>query len=85
MVDACANYFNGALKFDYKWFLTREILVINSAAWVTMKNVVWNIMAQKYPTYDPNTFWVSTVNGASEGCIYTPCYGIEVGMPNCPP
>ena len=85
LIDCCAQYFNGALKFDYKWFLVREQLVIGTASWNTMRDTAWSLMANNFPSYDPNTFFKATVNGASEGCTYTPCQGIELGLNNCPP
>ena len=68
LVDSCNNFLNGAIKLDYKWWLTREILVIGTPAWDAMKATAWSVMATKFPTYDPDTFFKATTNGVSEGC-----------------
>ena len=84
LVDSCSNWLNGAIKLDYKWFITREILVIGTERWEAMKQVAWEIMAEKFPSYNPDTLFKETRQGVSEGCQYTPCTGIEVGLTNCP-
>ena len=84
IVYGCDTFVAGAIKLDWMWVVTRSALVVNSAAWTSMKAIIWNDMAAKLPSYNPDTFFKSTISGVSEGCIYTPCTGIEVGLTGCP-
>ena len=84
VVYGCDTYLNGAYKQDWNWIVTRQALVIGSAAWQTMKDVVFTAFNEALPDYDAETYFQASVSGTSEGCIYTPCTTIEVGLPNCP-
>ena len=84
IVYGCDTYLGGAYKQDWNWILTREALVIGSSAWQSIKDTVFQIFNEKLPSYDAETEFTATVSGTSEGCIYTPCTSIEVGLPNCP-
>ena len=68
------------------WVITRQALVINSAAWSAMKETTFNLIRTKLsqPEYEPETFLDESVAGESAGCVYTPCTGIEAGLTGCP-
>merc|ERR1712228_261936 len=75
IVYGCDTFIAGAIKLDWMWVITRQALVIGSGAWTTMKTTVFDIIRQRLPDYDPDTFLLETVEGGS--CQYTPCTGLE--------
>ena len=84
MVYGCDTFIAGAIKLDWMWVITRQANVIGSADWTSIKNKVWTQMANVLPNYNPDTFFKATISGTTEGCQYTPCTGIEVGLNGCP-
>ena len=84
IVYGCDTYLAGAYIQDWSWVLTRPALVIGTAAWQSMKDTVFPIFNERLSGYDAESEFNASVSGTSEGCIYTPCTTIEVGLPNCP-
>ena len=82
IVYGCDTFIGGAIKLDWVWIITRSALEINSAAWSSIKTKTFDIFRDKLPQphYDPDTFFKDTIQGTSNGCVYTPCTGKEVGL-----
>ena len=71
VVYGCDTFLAGAIKLEWLWVLTRNALEINSADWTTMRNLVFGVITNKVPSYDPTTRLRPTIQTTGSGCAYT--------------